>query len=344
MNTVAILGRFADKETTTSGQIIKTRIVADALCERLGVAQVKREDTQGIVKILLRLPYVIIKMLSNARHVVIMPAERGLCVVAPSIVIANVFFHRRLHYVVIGGGLPHFIKKKVWLHFFLNSFHCIYVETRSLQMELEQLGFQNVYIMSNCKPLNILSADQLPVSAVPPFRLCTFSRVIKEKGIEDAVRAVRTCNEQVGKTVFTLDIYGQVEQRKWFDALMADHPDYVAYRGIIPFNRSTDVLKDYFALLFPTYYAGEAFAGTLIDAMSAGLPVIASDWHNNSDIVIEGETGLLFPTHSVDSLVQILYNVYRNPQRIVQMRPMCLKRAEKYQPSEVIQTLLENLK
>ena len=40
-----------------------------------------------------------------------------------------------------------------------------------------------------------------------PLPLCTFSRVMKEKGIEDAVYAVRTVNEHFGRTVYTLDIY-----------------------------------------------------------------------------------------------------------------------------------------
>jgi glycosyltransferase involved in cell wall biosynthesis len=50
----------------------------------------------------------------------------------------------------------------------------------------------------------------------------------------------------------------------------------------------TKVLRDYFALLFPIYYIGEGFAGTAIDAFSAGVPVIASDWKYNSEVIKEG--------------------------------------------------------
>lgn len=38
-----------------------------------------------------------------------------------------------------------------------------------------------------------------------------FSRVMPEKGVEDAMRAVRHLNETIGRLVATLDIYGSVE-------------------------------------------------------------------------------------------------------------------------------------
>ncbi len=37
------------------------------------------------------------------------------------------------------------------------------------------------------------------------------------------------------------------------------------------------------------------FAGTLIDAMAAGVPVIASNWKYNPEIVIENVTGRIYP-------------------------------------------------
>lgn len=54
-----------------------------------------------------------------------------------------------------------------------------------------------------------------------PLPLCTFSRVMKEKGIEDAVNAVKSVNKYFGRVVYTLDIYGQVDsnQTGWFDNL-----------------------------------------------------------------------------------------------------------------------------
>ena len=52
---------------------------------------------------------------------------------------------------------------------------------------------------------------------------------MKEKGIEDAVNAVKTVNEHFGRTVYTLDIYGQVDsaQTEWFNELENTFPSYI---------------------------------------------------------------------------------------------------------------------
>ncbi|MBR3289716.1 MAG: glycosyltransferase, partial [Clostridia bacterium] len=143
----------------------------------------------------------------------------------------------------------------------------------------------------------------------------------------------------------TLNIYGQVDSRQtaWFDALCASFPDTVRYAGVVPYDQSVDFLKRYFALLFPTYYEGEGFAGTLIDAMAAGVPVIASDWRYNAEIVIEGSTGFLFPTHSVDALCAVLLRAAENPEEWNRLKPSCLSRAADYQPSAALSVLISHL-
>ena len=108
-------------------------------------------------------------------------------------------------------------------------------------------------------------------------------------------------------------------------------------------NVSLQYVKDYFALLFPTYYKGECFPGTIIDAFAAGLPVFASDWHDNSNIVTDGRTGLLFPAHSVESLSKILIFSYNNQCKINGMRRNCLAESKKYFPEVVVNVLVSKI-
>lgn len=103
--------------------------------------------------------------------------------------------------------------------------------------------------------------------------------MIREKGIEDALATVARVNGAYGRTVYTLDIYGQVGAgyAGCFAEALREAGGFATYRGAVGPEESVDVLKAYYALLFPTYYEGEGFADTLIDAMCAGLPVVASD-------------------------------------------------------------------
>ncbi|MGE3822326.1 MAG: glycosyltransferase family 4 protein [Isosphaeraceae bacterium] len=49
----------------------------------------------------------------------------------------------------------------------------------------------------------------------------------------------------------------------------------------------------------PSDNVQETFGLVVVEAMAAGLPVIASDWDGYRDLVVEGETGLLVPTLTV---------------------------------------------
>ena len=173
-----------------------------------------------------------------------------------------------------------------------------------------------------------------------PYPLCTFSRVMKEKGIEDAVNAVKRVNEQCGRTVYTLDIYGQVDpsQTEWFEKLKNQFPSYVRYGGLVPFDQSVETLKNYYALLFPTYYEGEGFAGTLLDAMAAGVPVIASDWKYNREIVNE-KNGVLFETQNVHDLTEKMMSM----QNIDSLKRNCLQEAKKYSSEAAIKAIMDRL-
>ena len=102
-------------------------------------------------------------------------------------IVVNTLFHlqRKIHYIVIGGWLPQLLDSNESLARNLRKFDGIYVETNTMKMTLESKGFQNIILMPNCKELVTLSADELIYQEEIPFKLCTFSRVMKEKGIED---------------------------------------------------------------------------------------------------------------------------------------------------------------
>lgn len=344
MKRVCIIGHFGHGENLLNGQTVKTKIVTKEIVKELGKKEVSCIDTHGGVKALISAFRHALIALKYHKNIIIMPAENGLRIFAPLLVLLNLLFHRKLHYVVIGGWLPEFLKKRKKLTKALMSFDGIYVETNTMGKALEAQGFNDVYVIPNFKDLNILKESELVYHHTEPYRLCTFSRVMKEKGIEDAVNAVKTVNEHFGRIVYTLDIYGQVDsaQTEWFNELKSTFPLYIKYGEFVPFDKSVEVLKNYFALLFPTYYEGEGFAGTLLDAMAAGVPVIASDWRYNPEIVNE-KTGYVYPVHDNHAFVTTLISVGNNSDLLLSKKSDCLKEAEKYRAENVIQCLTSKL-
>ncbi|MBQ8363831.1 MAG: glycosyltransferase, partial [Thermoguttaceae bacterium] len=240
MRKVAVIGHFGFGREYLDGQTVKTKIVAQELERRFGETQVLKSDTHGGAKTLLKAPFHVFRALKRCENVVILPAHNGLRVIAPLLAFERRFFkNRKIHYAVIGGWLPEFLTKRPRLAKALKTFDGIYVETNVMKRALEAQGFANVWVMPNCKYLDALDESELVYPTSEPYKLCTFSRVMREKGIEDAVDAVKKVNERFGRTVYTLDIYGQVDpaQTEWFDALRKTFPDFVAYRGSVPFDK-----------------------------------------------------------------------------------------------------------
>ena len=343
---VAVIGHFAFGKECFDGQTVKTKIVTNELGKQLGNDEVIKIDTAGGKSTLLKAPFQSLKALKKAKNVIIFPAHNGLRVYVPLLSFFRKFFkNRKLHYVVIGGWLPEFLKTRKSLAKKLKRFDEIYVETNTMKRALEEQGFTNIVVMPNCKDLKILKPEELVYPTGEPYKLCTFSRVMKEKGIEDAVNAVKEVNEEAGRIIYALDIYGQVDaaQVQWFEDLKTTFPDYVNYRGVVDYNQSVDVLKNYFALLFPTRFYTEGIPGTIIDAYAAGVPVISAKWESFSDIIDEGATGFGYEINNVSDLVKHLENVVYNTKCISDLKLNCLEKSRYYLPCSIVKILIEKL-
>ena len=345
MRKISIIGNFNIKNNSYNGQTIKTRIVADELESLYGTSEIKRIDTAGGKSVVLRLLFQLFGCVARSRNVIILPAQNGIKVILPLVVIYNLLFSRRIHYVVIGGWLAELLGRNRWLLCFAKRLHMIYPETKNMKDSLAGLGLHRVVVMPNCKPLRILTSDELSGYNLRPMRFCIFSRITPTKGIEDAIKAVSLANEKAGKTIATLDMYGNVEacDRPWFDAVKASMPETVAYWGRVEFDKSVFKLKEYTALLFPTYYSGEGLAGTVIDAFAAGLPIIASDWHDNANIITDNKNGFIFPTRDVNRLAEIILDIYKCQDCLVPMKLNCIQSAQAFLPSVVIRTIAEEI-
>lgn len=346
MDRITLIGLFCHGQNAADGQSIKTRIVAQELAQRLPESDVRTVDTFNWKKHPLKLFWNSIHAVWRSRHVIFMIDEGGIKVFPWLLTLANLFRQSKIHYVVIGGWLPESLKTRPLRRFWLHRLDGIYVETMTMKTSMENQGFSNVVLLPNCKKLSILSQSDLPAETNEPYPLCTFSRVMREKGIEDAVHAVDEINRRNGRLVYTLDIYGQVDknQHEWFENLKANFPNGVRYGGIIPYDQSTAVLRKYFALLFPTklFYI-EGVPGTIIDAYAAGLPIIASRWLSCCDI-IDTDTSIIYSAGSYEELAASLDAVAGNPALISTKRAACLQRAQLYTTEHVMQVLLEHLR
>lgn len=338
---IGILGHFGYGKQLADGQTVKTRMLESELKDMLG-EQPYTVDTHGWRKNPLRLLLNCIRLIRICEHILVMPAHNGIRVFIPLFIMLNYVFKKKIHYVVIGGWLPEMLMEHHKLLPYMRELSSIHVESYTMIDKLKEMGIKQTYYLPNFKRLNALPEDKLVFNSSAPYKLCTFSRVTKEKGIEEAVAAVVNINASHQKTVCTLDIYGAIDEsyKERFTQLMQSSKDCITYKGVVPYDQSVEILKEYFLLLFPTYYPGEGFAGTLLDAFASGVPVLASNWRYNKEIVKEGINGHIHEL-GCDHLQSKLEVLFENPKSILELKVKCLKDYRNYDPRYVIPSFLK---
>lgn len=346
MKKITIIGLFCEDTEVSNGQSVKTRIVTQEIEKNLGRGQVVRVDTFGWKKNPLKLFANCISAVHNSSNVMFLTDEGGIRVFPWLLRWANVGRKCKLHYYVVGGWLSGYLDRSPKAVLDLQKLDVIYVEVPAMLRELEARGFSNCVLVNKFRRMTPVSVKDVDMKPQAPYKLCYFSRVMKEKGVEECIEAVRMANQRAGFEKYTLDIYGSINEpyRDAFENLQKHFPSFVRYGGIVAFEKSTEVLKDYFAMLFPTYYASEGYPNAIVDAFAAGLPVVATRWNYNADIINDHEDGILIDVGNIEQIVAAIEELSADLNTYGKMRQNCLNRCAEYLPEKTMAKVIDQMK
>ena len=87
----------------------------------------------------------------------------------------------------------------------------------------------------------------------------------------------------------------------------------------------------------------EGFSNAILEAMAAGLPVVASRAGGNPEAVVDGETGLLFPHGDADALARAILSLLRDPARAGAMGEAGRRRVAEHFPIGKMVSEVESL-
>lgn len=142
----------------------------------------------------------------------------------------------------------------------------------------------------------------------------SYGRLLERKGFQDAIRAF----SQVIKTFpeSTLTIYGEGPFRTQLENQISELglKEKVILPGKIPDPHCLLQLPTAHCFLFPSWYEG--FSGALVEAMMAGIPIIASDIPMNLEAIQPEQTALVFPTGNWEALANKMKYAIENPLTI----------------------------
>lgn len=342
---VSIIGLFCSDNGVADGQTVKTNILAEEIERKLGVDQVVRINTYGWKKNPVRLFAKSIAAVRTSKNVIFLTDEGGIKVFPWLLQLANVGRKSKIHYYVVGGWLSRYLDQSPKAAAVLRKLDAIYVEVPAMLRELESRRFRNGILVNKFRRMTPVKPNEVNFVPTQPYKLCYFSRVMKEKGIEDCISAVKQANERAGFVKYTLDIFGFIYEpyRETFEKMIPQFPDYIRYNGIVDFQKSSGVLKNYFAMLFPTSYASEGYPNAIVDAFAAGLPVIATRWHYNADIIRDREDGLLIDVGNIKQLVDAIEELSVDLKAHGSMREKCLARCAEYLPEYAVEKVVEQM-
>lgn len=327
---IGIIGHFGGGKRYLDGQTVKTKTLCCELT-KAGITDIVTVDTWLNNSNKPKLLADALKCIASCDKVVLIVSRGGLKVFLPMLYWAKKVLGRKVFLDVIGGNTAKLIKANPsWLRY-MAAFDSIWVEFQGAKEELEQMGLANIEVIPNFKNLDIV--DPSKSDKGPGFRFCTFSRVMKEKGIVDAVQAVAQVRQLLGREDLFLDVWGPVEGafKQEFDAVLRENP-FVAYKGCVDFGDSVSVVRQENVLLFPTRWEGEGFPGTVVDAFAAGIPVVASDWNANAEIIEHMKTGLIYPNDDFPDLEAAVKWCVLHPTEIEDMGLACAVEAKKFLP------------
>lgn len=336
MNRILLIGAYGDGSPTTSGQIIRTCVTYDELKKRYGEKRVLRVNTSLAGTHRLSFLVKLAAGLLRSKTIMVIVSSNGMRVLYPILEKASKLFGRKVLNSIVGGTVKSILERQPECRGAMKSFAVNWVQLPTMIDELAAEGIYNSEVLPNSKPMAPVKAEDIRMISEPPYRFCTFSRISREKGVDAAIEAVKAVRGRGVKA--ELDIYGQPDDgfREEFEEIMASAPDYIRYCGVAPYDKTAELLKDYYMLLFPTTFVGEGFPGTIVDALFAGLPVIATDWKHNAELIADGETGYVYDYHDKNALAELIERAVSDPEGVYRMSVNCAKEAEKYSIDRVM--------
>jgi len=135
-------------------------------------------------------------------------------------------------------------------------------------------------------------------------------RVSREKGLEMLVDAFRELVDS-GANI-ALAVIGDGPYREEMEAALSGYPSlftgYLAGEQLQRGYASADIF------VFPS--ATDTFGNVVLEAQASGLPVIVSDEGGPRELMVDGETGVVFRAGSKNDLVSAIRSMISDPQRI----------------------------
>jgi len=200
---------------------------------------------------------------------------------------------------------------------------------RETLLETSWLDPSKVRVLLNCVSLEPVSEregrtalSELGISPDAPV-VCGAGRLTRQKGFDILIRAFAIVREECSSA--RLLILGGGGQRRALEAVAGELglEDAVVFAGMRRDVRQIVALADVYALSS----RNEGMANTLLEAMSVGAPIVATDVSGTREAVENGAQALIVPPEDTDALARAILSLIRDRDLAASLGRAALERA-----------------
>ena len=153
------------------------------------------------------------------------------------------------------------------------------------------------------------------------FVVTFIGRLVKDKGINELVEAINYLHTKyaniklllIGKFENTGNPVSDITKR------IIDESDFIITTG--PQSNIASFLSITDLFVFPSYREG--FGLSLMEAGAMGIPSLASNIPGCNEVVIDGQTGILIPSHSSQAIIDSIEKLYNNRELLNKIKSNC---------------------
>ena len=154
-----------------------------------------------------------------------------------------------------------------------------------------------------------------------PRRILTVARIMPQKNVLEYIKAVKKVVDKGYE--LRVDWFGNSGDENYYHQCMQAVINNGLEEVFVFYPAKSSIIEEYqdadwFCL--PSYYEG--FPNVVCEAMSCGLPILASNVCDNAQIVEDGENGFLFDPHNEKQIVDVVIKSLEIKDS--EMKEMCI--------------------
>lgn len=343
MKSVLFIGAINEGNIAVGGQESKNQIILDFLLKNFKTARIDTKKWRSN-------PFIVFKIALNIlkKYDLVLISTASISAFRLISILRVIGKTPHTIYMVVGGWFPTMLKSNTSRVSVYKDLKAIYCEGHKMVTELFSLGLNNAKYMPNFKIIDekLLNFYSTTFEEEAKVKFLYLSRIDTDKGAKLVLEAFERIYKENNCTNIQLDFYGVVHPdfETYFFSMLSKLP-FARYYGVIDmrveYNFKKLINEHYRAMLFCTTYYGEGFPGVLIDAMILGIPVIATDWSLNREIIEDGVSGLIIEPNNIKQLEKAIGFFIDHPSEALKMSEYIHSKAHFYSVEHILGELCQ---